>query len=84
VQKLEAGEPWLFGIPNGTETEFLAKFGLTLSELMPIGGEESRKRYLTRSDGSFYFPLPPGAQRPGTGAAATATYCIAKARIQRP
>jgi methyltransferase (TIGR00027 family) len=53
VRKLEAGEPWLFGIPAGTEREFLKKFGLTLRELLPIGGEESRKLYLTRSHGSF-------------------------------
>ena len=81
VQKLEAGEPWLFGIPNGAEAEFLGKFGLTLGELMPIGGEESRTRYLTRSDGSFYVPLPPGMQRPPVGAAASASYCLAEARV---
>jgi methyltransferase (TIGR00027 family) len=81
VRKLEAGEPWLFGIPGGTETEFLKKFGLTLCELLPIGGEESRKRYLTRSDGSFYVPLPPNVQRPPVGAAANASYCLIEARV---
>jgi methyltransferase (TIGR00027 family) len=81
IRKLEAGEPWVFGIPNGAEAEFLGKFGLTVQELMPIGGEESRKRYLTRSDGSFYFPLPPGVQRPPVGAAANVSYCLAEARV---
>jgi methyltransferase (TIGR00027 family) len=81
IQKLEVGEPWIFGIPNGAETAFLATFGLTVRELMPIGGEESRKRYLTRSDGSFYIPLPPGVERPTAGAAANPAYCLAEARV---
>jgi len=77
LRKLVAGEPWIFGIPNGAEAEFLNKFGLTVSELMPIGAEESGKRYLTRSDGSFYIPLPPGMQRPPVGAAS----CLVEARV---
>jgi methyltransferase (TIGR00027 family) len=81
VRRLEAGEPWIFGIPNGGEAEFLGKFGLTVSALLPVGGEESRRRYLTRSDGSFYFPLPPGVQRPTVGAAANPSYCLAEARV---
>ncbi len=78
VRKLEAGEPWIFGIPNGGEAEFLGRFGLAVRELMPIGGEESRKRYLTRSDGSFYIALPPGAQLPAGGSTA---YCLAEAGV---
>jgi methyltransferase (TIGR00027 family) len=81
VSKMEAGEPWLFGIPNGKEAEFLKNFGLTVTELMPIGGEESRKRYLTRSDGTFYIPLPPGMERPPSGGASNASYCLAEARV---
>jgi methyltransferase (TIGR00027 family) len=81
VQKLEAGEPWIFGIPNGGESEFLAKFGLTVRELLPVGGEVSRKRYLMRSDGSFYVPLPPGMERPPVGAAANASYCLVEAGV---
>jgi methyltransferase (TIGR00027 family) len=78
VRKLEAGEPWVFGIPNGGEAEFLGRFGLAVRELMPIGGEESRKRYLTRSDGSFYIALPPGTQLPAGGGAA---YCLVEAGV---
>lgn len=81
LRKLEAGEPWIFGIPAGTETEFLAGFGLTLQGLMPIGGEESRKRYLFRSDGSFYIKLPPGMERPSSGAASNTAYSLAEAQI---
>lgn len=81
VRKLEAGEPWLFGIPNGEEAGFLGKFGIAVKTLLPIGGEESRKRYLTRSDGSFYIPLPPGINRPPVGAAANPSYCLIEARV---
>jgi len=63
LRKLEAGEPWVFGFPT-TETEYLTKFGLTTRELMIIGGEESRKRYLIRSDGSAYLSLPSDMQQP--------------------
>lgn len=45
-------EPWLFGIPLGTERDFLLDLGFDLSELLTIGGPESAERYLTRADGS--------------------------------
>jgi hypothetical protein len=42
---------------------------LELREVFPIGGADSMKRYLTRSDGTPYVPLPPPQQqaqsRPG-------------------
>jgi hypothetical protein len=65
------------------EGEYLAQFGLRLRELLPVGGEESQKRYLTRSDGSLYFPLPPGMQRPPAGAAANPAYCLAEAVVAK-
>jgi methyltransferase (TIGR00027 family) len=49
---LTRNEPWVFGLPVGTEREFLGEFGLDLREAFTIGGEESLKRYLTRADGS--------------------------------
>jgi methyltransferase (TIGR00027 family) len=61
--KLEAGEPWIFGMPDASEGEFLGKLGLELREAFPIGGEESLKRYLTRSDGTPYIPIPPPQQQ---------------------
>jgi len=45
-------EPWVFGLPVGGEREFLREFGLELREAFAIGGEESVKRYVTKSDGT--------------------------------
>ncbi|MEO6079432.1 MAG: SAM-dependent methyltransferase [Steroidobacteraceae bacterium] len=45
-------EPWVFGIPMGTEKEFLAEVGLDLREMLTVGTEESVRRYLTRADGT--------------------------------
>ena len=50
--KLTKDEPWVFGLPVGREREFLNEFGLELREILTVGGEESIKRYLTRSDGT--------------------------------
>jgi methyltransferase (TIGR00027 family) len=81
IRRLEAGEPWLFGIPNGEEASFLEKFGLKLTTLLPVGGEEARDRYLMRSDGSFILA---GLPRPPVGAAANPSYCLAEARVGLP
>ena len=45
-------EPWLFGIPVDGEREFFAGTGLELREFFVIGGEESLKKYATKSDGT--------------------------------
>jgi methyltransferase (TIGR00027 family) len=45
-------EPWVFGVPVGGEREFIAACGLELRDLLTIGGEESLKRYVTKSDGT--------------------------------
>ena len=45
-------EPWVFGLPEDGEREFLREFGLELREAFPVGGEESSKRFLTKSDGT--------------------------------
>jgi methyltransferase (TIGR00027 family) len=50
-------EPWVFGLPVRGEREFLREFGLELREAFAIGGEESIKRFVTKSDGT-----PVGAQ----------------------
>jgi methyltransferase (TIGR00027 family) len=78
LQRLEAGEPWLFGIPDGEEQAFLEKHGLRVAELLPLGGEPV-KRFLIRKDGSPYIPIP---QLPRQGQPAhRATYCIAEAVV---
>lgn len=50
--KLTRDEPWVFGLPVGGEREFLGEFGLELREAFAIGGEESLRRYLTKTDGT--------------------------------
>jgi len=49
---LVADEPWIFGLPDNAEREYLGGFGLEAGDALPIGGAESVKRYLTRSDGT--------------------------------
>jgi methyltransferase (TIGR00027 family) len=45
-------EPWQFGIPLGSEADFLGDFALDLRGMLTIGGDESVRRYLTRADGT--------------------------------
>jgi methyltransferase (TIGR00027 family) len=78
LQRLEAGEPWIFGIPDTGEREFLGKLGLELREALPMGGEESLKRYLTRSDGTPYIPIPTPQQQ---YQAQRGGYCLAEAFV---
>jgi len=78
LRKLTAGEPWIFGLPDASEREFLGKLGLELRGLLPIGGPESMKRYLTRSDGTPYIEVPP-AQQQAQGQ--RGGYCLAEAAV---
>ena len=45
-------EPWVFGLPMDGEREYLGELGLELREAFMIGGEDSLRRYVTRSDGT--------------------------------
>jgi O-methyltransferase involved in polyketide biosynthesis len=45
-------EPWVFGIPLGTEGELLGEVGMDIREVMAIGGPDSIARYLTKADGT--------------------------------
>jgi len=78
LRRLTAGEPWIFGIPDDGEREFLNKLGLELRELLPVGGEESMKRYLTRSDGTPYITIPTAQQQ---AQARRGGYCLAEAFV---
>jgi methyltransferase (TIGR00027 family) len=69
---LMAGEPWLGGLPENAEREFLKDLGLQMRELLPIGGEESVKRYLTRSDGTIFGDIPASPRQ---------VYCLAEATV---
>jgi len=78
LRRLTAGEPWIFGLPDTGEREFLAKQGLELRELLPVGGQDSMKRYLTRSDGTPYVPIPPAQQQ---AQSQRGGYCLAEAVV---
>jgi len=78
LRRLTAGEPWIFGIPDDGEREFLNKLGLELRELLPVGGEESMKRYLARSDGTPYITIPTAQQQ---AQARRGGYCLAEAFV---
>lgn len=49
---LARDEPFRFGIPHGTEREYLGELGLEIRDTLVVGGEESMKRYLTKADGT--------------------------------
>jgi methyltransferase (TIGR00027 family) len=49
---LTRDEPWVFGIPLGSEGEFVGAFGMEAREVMAIGGPDSIARYLTKADGT--------------------------------
>ena len=46
------GEPWLFGVPDGSEREFFQSCGLELRESISIVRGAAMNRYLTRADGT--------------------------------
>jgi methyltransferase (TIGR00027 family) len=78
LRRLTSGEPWIFGLPDANEREFLGKLGLELHALLPVGGEESMQRYLTRSDGTPYIQLPPPQQQ---AQSQRGGYCLAEAVV---
>lgn len=55
---LTRDEPWIFGLPDDAEREFLRPFGLEVLELLPLNGAELVKRYLTRADGTTVGNIP--------------------------
>jgi methyltransferase (TIGR00027 family) len=66
TQRLAAmGEPWLSGIPENREREYLKKVGLELVDLLPQGSGEATKRYRTRRDGTLVGSEP--AEFPSVG-----------------
>jgi methyltransferase (TIGR00027 family) len=57
-KQLMAGEPWIFGVPDRAEEEFLRSFGLKLRTVMGMNSEEAVRNYLTRADGSIFGQMP--------------------------
>jgi methyltransferase (TIGR00027 family) len=49
----QTGEPWLSGIPENREREYLAQAGLNVVEVLPMGSAEAARRYRTRRDGTI-------------------------------
>jgi methyltransferase (TIGR00027 family) len=58
------GEPWVFGMPDGSEREFFASVGLEAHEFFPAFGPQAIQRYLTRPDGTVLGALPPNTAYP--------------------
>ena len=56
-------EPWVFGIPLGSEAEFLGEFGLDVREVLTIGGPESIARYLTKANSTGLRSAPRHSRR---------------------
>jgi methyltransferase (TIGR00027 family) len=64
LRSLTATEPWIFGLPDEGEREFLAGLGLELRTIMGMNSAEAVEKYLTRADGSI-FGLMPATGRQG-------------------
>lgn len=62
-RKIIAGEPWIFGIPDRREEEFLRSLGLELRKVMGLNSPEAVQNYLTREDGSIFGSLPATEQQ---------------------
>jgi hypothetical protein len=62
-RSLTAGEPWLFGIPDRSEREFLNSVGMELRHVMGMNSREAVEKYLTRTDGSILGGWPATEQQ---------------------
>jgi methyltransferase (TIGR00027 family) len=57
-RSLTAGEPWIFGLPDQQEKEFLNGLGLEAHQIVGMNSREAVERYLTRADGSIFGLMP--------------------------
>jgi len=62
-RKLTAGEPWIFGIPDRQEREFLGSLGLEVRKVLGLNSQEAVSNYLTREDGSIFGGYPATEQQ---------------------
>ena len=60
----ELGEPWIFGIPQGSEAAFLRSESLEPREILPSNSVEATRRYRTRRDGTLVGNVPPSDYSP--------------------
>ena len=57
-RNLTAGEPWIFGLPDQNEKEFLNALGFTLRDIIGVNSREAIEKYLTRGDGTIFGSMP--------------------------
>ena len=62
-RRLTAGEPWIFGLPDKGEEEFLRGVGLTPRKVLGMNSAESVEKYLTRQDGTIFATFPATEQQ---------------------
>jgi methyltransferase (TIGR00027 family) len=62
-RRLTAGEPWLFGVPDKGEEEFLRGVGLKLRKVLGMNSAEVVEKYLTREDGTIFGGFPATEQQ---------------------
>jgi len=74
-KRLLENEPWLGGLPEGDESDYLKSVGLEVREILAMNGPEAEKRYLTRADGSVFGALP------ATAVAQPQMYWLAEATV---
>ena len=69
AERQAADEPFIFGIPDGTEQTFVNGAGLDLVEHIAGGSPEATQRYLTRRDGTLVgdVVLPRPTEGAGAG-----------------
>jgi methyltransferase (TIGR00027 family) len=58
LSKLTAKEPWIFGLPDQKEEEFLSPLGFQARHIMGMNSHEAVEKYLTRSDGTIFGEMP--------------------------
>jgi len=64
LRRITAGEPWIFGIPDRKEEEYLRDLGFQLRQVLGLSSNEAIRNYLTREDGSIYGKTP-GSENQG-------------------
>jgi len=57
-RSLMSDEPWIFGLPDKAEREFLADLGLELRKVLGMNSTEAVETYLTRPDGTIFGTYP--------------------------
>jgi len=62
-RRLTAGEPWIFGLPDKGEEEFLRSLGLKVRKILGTNSAEAVEKYLRREDGTILGMFPATEQQ---------------------